>query len=223
MIEVIMLLIPKYIRHILLEVLLIKSYVLMMYSFSKTVLHYRGKKFIIKFIEAIFNKNEYSKKMIKMHFSKNVVMSGEDERIFRSSNKCWICNKFLAEGDNNVRNYDHVTGKYRDSAHWNCNINLMLIKKVPVIFHNFKGYDSHLIMQEIGKFDVKVSFIPNELEKCIAFTINNSLVFTNSMQFMNSSLDALVKNLLDNDFKHLSQEFSSNLSKSVKQKRIVSM
>ena len=38
------------------------------------------------------------------------------------------------------------------------------------------------------------------------------------MQFMNSSLDSLVKNLLDNDFKHLSEEFSGEFSELVKQK-----
>ena len=43
------------------------------------------------------------------------------------------------------------------------------------------------------------------------FTINKNLVFTDSMQFMNSSLNKLVKNLTDNDFKYLSQEFSGNL------------
>ena len=50
-------------------------------------------------------------------------------------------------------------------------------------------------MQKIGKFDAKVNVIPNELEKYVAFTINNNLVFIDSMQFMNSSLDSLVKNL----------------------------
>ena len=49
-------------------------------------------------------------------------------------------------------------------------------------------------MQEIDKFDVKVSVIPNGLEKCMAFTINKNFVFIHSMQFMNSSLDVLVKN-----------------------------
>ena len=29
------------------------------------------------------------------------------------------------------------------------------------MFHNLKGYDSHLIMQEIGKFDGKVNVTPN--------------------------------------------------------------
>ena len=85
---------------------------------------------------------------------------------------------------------------------------LKLTKKVSVIFHNLRGYDSHLIMQEIDKFDVKISVISNGLEKNMAFTINKNLVFIDSMQFMNSSLDELVKNLSDNDFKYSSREFS---------------
>ena len=36
---------------------------------------------------------------------------------------------------------------------------------MPVIFHNLKGYRSNLIMQGIGKFYVKISFISNGLEK----------------------------------------------------------
>ena len=97
----------------------------------------------------------------------------------------------FAAGDNKVRDHDHVTGKYRGSAHWSCNINLKLTNKVPVIFHNIKGYDSHLIMHEIGKFDVKISVIPNGLKKYMAFTINRNSVFIDSMRLLNSSLDAL--------------------------------
>ena len=52
----------------------------------------------------------------------------------------------------------------------------------------------------------------------MAFTISNNLVFINSMQFMSSSLNKLVKNLSDNDFKYLSQEFSGDLLQLVKQK-----
>ena len=40
--------------------------------------------------------------------------------------------------------------KYRGSAHRSCNVNLKLTKKVPVTFHNLKGYDSNMIIQEIG-------------------------------------------------------------------------
>ena len=40
------------------------------------------------------------------------------------------------------------------------------------------------------------------------------------MQFMNSSLDALVKNLSQVDFKYLSQEFTGEQLKLVKQKGV---
>ena len=76
------------------------------------------------------------------------------------------------------------------------------------------------IMQDIGKFNAKIGVIPNGLEKYMAFTINKNLVLIDSMQFMNSSLDALVKNLSDNDFKHLSQEFRGEILKLVKQKEV---
>ena len=93
-------------------------------------------------------------------------------------------------------------------------------KKFPVIFHNLRGYDSHLIIKEVNKFDLKVHVIPNGLEKYMAFTINKNLVFIDSMQFMNSGLDSLVKNLSDNDFKCLSEEFRGELLRLVKEKGV---
>ena len=131
--------------------------------------------------EAIFREMKYCQKIIK-HFNKNLVMSAAE--------------------DNRVGNHDHITGKYRGSAHGSNDFNLKLTKKVLVIFHNLKGYDSHLIMQEIGKFHISVT--PNRLEKYMAFTIIISLFFIDSMQFMNSGLDISVKHLSDNDFKYLS-------------------
>ena len=113
----------------------------------------------------------------------------------------------FVEGNNNVRGHDQVPGKYRGYAHWNYNINLKSTKNVPVLFHNLKGYVRNLIMQEIGK-KVKIIIIPNGLENSVAFTINKTLVFTDSMQFKNYSLDALVKNLSDNYFNYVPQEAS---------------
>ena len=101
--------------------------------------------------------------------------------------------------DNKVRDHCHFTGKYRGGVHWSCNINFKRTKKVSVIFHNLEGYDSHLIFKELSKFNVKINATPNGLEKYMAFTINRN-IFINSMQFMKSSLDSLVKNLGDGDF-----------------------
>ena len=68
-----------------------------------------------------------------------------------------------------VRDHCHVTAKFRGAGDWDCNINFQWTKKVPVIFHTFRGYDSHLIFCELKKFDLKTNVIPNELEKCMAF------------------------------------------------------
>ena len=111
------------------------------------------------------------KKKIKKYFNKNLIMSAEEEERFQLSNSCWICDKLFDVGDDKVIDHCHITGKYRGVAHWSCNLNLKLTKKIPVIFHNLRGYDSHLTIKEISKFDVKVSVIPNRLEKYMAFTI----------------------------------------------------
>ena len=89
-----------------------------------------------------------------------------------------------------------------------------------MIFHNLKGYGSHLIFKKLSKFNVNISVIPNGLEKYMTFTLNKNLVFIDSMLFMNSSLDKLVKNLTDKDFKYLSKEFTNELLKLVKEKRM---
>ena len=102
---------------------------------------------------------------MKKHFNKNLIMSEEEEQ-FQLRN---ISEKFNDNDDEKVRDHCHGTGKYRGTVHWSCNINLQLSKKVPVIFDNLRGYDSHLIFNKLNKFDVKTDVIPNRLEKYITF------------------------------------------------------
>ena len=128
-------------------------------------------------------------------------MSAEEQEQFQSSNTCWICEKLIDNDDEKVRDHCHVTGKFRGAAHWSCNINLQLTKKVPVIFHNLRGYDSLLIFWELKKSDVEIDVVPNRLRKCMAFILNENLVFIDRMQFINCSLEKLAKNLTDDDFK----------------------
>ena len=152
---------------------------------------------------------EYCKRVGKKYFNKNLIIATEEEQQLQSSNTCWICKNIIESEDEKVRDHYHITGKFRGAAHWSCNIYLQLTKKVPVIFHNLRGYDSHLIFCELNKFDVKIDVIPNSIEKCMAFVYNNNLVFIDSMQFMNCSLEKLVNNLTDADFKCLTQELGS--------------
>ena len=147
-----------------------------------------------------------------------MIISEEEEHLFQQSNSCWICEK-LIDDDENVRDHCHVTGKLRGAALWSCNINLQLTKKVPVVFQNLRGYDSHLIFCELENFDVKISVILNGLGKHMAFFLRKNLVFIDNMQFMNSSIDKHVKNFSDEDFKYLVKEFGFKKFRSLKTKR----
>ena len=80
-------------------------------------------------------------------------MNKEEEHLFQQSNRCWICKKLIDNDEKKKRDHCHVTDKLRGAAHGSCNINPQLTKNVPVIFHNLKGYDSHLIFNELDKFD----------------------------------------------------------------------
>ena len=153
---------------------------------------------------------------MKKDFNKNLIISVEEEEQFERSNICWICNK-LIENDK-VRDHCHITGKYRGAARWKCNINLKVSKKLPIIFHNLRGYDSHLIFKELSKFKCSINVIPNGLEKYMSFILNKNIVFIDSMLFMNSLLDKLVKNL--ENFKYLSNVFKDEQLKLVKKKGI---
>ena len=163
--------------------------------FTKPIVVYRGENAAYEFIKAILKEYKYCKKVMKKHFNKNLIMSEEEEEQFQSSNACWICEKLIDDDDEKVRDHCHLTGRFRGAAHWSCNINLQLTKKVPVIFYYMRGYDSHLIFRELNKFDVKIDVMSNRLGKYMAFLLNKNLAFIGSIQFMNSRLEKLVKNL----------------------------
>ena len=137
-------------------------------QFTKPIFVYRGENAAYEFIKTIFKEYKYCKKVMNKHFNKNLIMT-EEEQLFQHNKSCWLCKKLTDNDKEKVRDHCHVTGKFWGAAHWNCNIDFQLTKKVPVIFHNLRGYDSHLILNELDKFDVKFSVIPNGLEKCMAF------------------------------------------------------
>lgn len=66
---------------------------------------------------------------------------------------------------------------------------------IPVVFHNLKGFDSHLILQGMSHSGTSdISVIPINAEKYVSFSVG-SLRFIDSLQFLNASLDTLVSNL----------------------------
>lgn len=175
-------------------------------------------------MEYLLDEVKYCKKVMKKEFNKPLIMTKEDEEKFLKANECYICNKKYTDKDIKVRDHCHITGKYRGSAHQECNLQLRLNPeevKIPVIFHNLRGYDSHFIMQEIGAIvknhtyknnkgeekQMNINAIPNNMEKYMAFMLGNHLTFIDSFQFMSSSLEKLVSNLPKESLKYTSKSF----------------
>ena len=193
-------------------------------KYSKPVQIYRGENAVYEFMERMLGEVKYCKNIMKKEFNKPLKMTDDDELCFKLFDKCYICNNKYTDKDIRVRDHCHITGKYRGSAHQECNLKLRLSPediKIPVIFHNLRGYDSHFIMQEIGKIAKKhtyknkkgedkqmnINAIPNNMEKYMAFMLGNNLTFIDSFQFMSSSLDKLVSNLPKDDLIYTSQVF----------------
>ena len=72
----------------------------------------------------MIEESKYCSDVMKKHFNKELVMTKEDNEDFKDSNKCWVCDNDYIDNDVKVRNHFHITGKYRGSAHRDCNINL---------------------------------------------------------------------------------------------------
>ena len=204
-------------------------------KYTKPLQLYRGQHAVYGFMEAMLQEVEYCKKVMRDFFNKPLQMIEDDENDFKKANECHICNKKYTEKDIRVRDHCHITGKYRGSAHQDCNLKLKINPeeiKIPVIFHNLRGYDSHFIMQEIGEIvnkntyknkkgkeqQMNINAIPNNMEKYMAFMLGNHLTFLDSFQFMSSSLENLVKNLPDEAFKFTSKAFKNEKLKLMKKK-----
>ena len=76
--------------------------------------------------------------VVKKHFNKELVITKKDNEDFENSIECWICDKDYVEDDVKVRDHCHISRKYRGLAHRDCNINVKLNDKTPVIFYNLK-------------------------------------------------------------------------------------
>ena len=67
---------------------------------------------------------------MKKHFSKILIMAEIEGEQFQPSNTCWICEKLI--DDEKVRDYCHITRKFRSAVRCSCNMYLQLTKKFPV-------------------------------------------------------------------------------------------
>ena len=170
---------------------------------------YSGENVYENFIHTIFSYKEYVEQLYSN--PKEMILTKEDEINFRNASKCYLCGNEFNHKNYKVRDHNHINGKYRGAAHNDCNINYKLPNFIDVVFHNLRGYDSHLIIQNLGETlktmnDYELEVIPTNTQQYLSFTIKKKFIpfnenknlkirFIDSLQHMPDSLENLANNL----------------------------
>ena len=177
---------------------------------QREVVCYRGVNVVEHFFDDMIKESDYLLEHLKTNIP--MIFTQEDEQVHGATNTCFICQEHMSPNDK-VRDHCHFTGKYRGAAHFKCNLAFKHPKTIPVFSHNLEGYDSHLLMQHLGKYkSMKLSCIPTNSEKYISFNLGH-LQFLDSLNFMNESLGKLVNNLAaegDQHFHHIKRHFTDS-------------
>ena len=99
----------------------------------------------------MIEESQYCSDLMKKNFNKELVMTImiikiiEDNEDFKNSTKWCISDNDYVDNDVKVRDNCHITGKYRGSAHKDCNISLKLNHKINIVFRNLKSHYSTLL------------------------------------------------------------------------------
>ena len=131
---------------------------------------------------------------------------------YEQASQCYLCHKAFGKRIK-CRDHDHLTGIFRGAACGQCNVLLREQRSTfPVIFHNWRGYDSHHIIrvgtETMKEWELKV--IPNTRESYLNMRARVPvpgskegkmkkerrliLNFIDSLQFLSASLASLVNN-----------------------------
>ena len=109
-----------------------------------------------------------------LYDEKRMIFNEPEEEQFNNQKSCYLCFKKFEKIEDKVRDHDHLTGKFRGAAHSRCNLMLRKSNKIPVFFHNFRGYDCHLISKALAQFPkTKIHIIGQGLENILHFILVN--------------------------------------------------
>ena len=170
---------------------------------------YKGEDAIEHFLDTLQKEtSEIFKKYILK--TKPLHLTVKEEKQFQYATICHICQQQFKESDIKERDHCHILGHFRGAAHVSCNLNYKIDArrwKMPVFFHNLRGYDGHFIIRAIQKRHGRVHVIPTNMEKYLTFSIGQ-LRFLDSFQFTMASLENLIETMDDeNDFIYTQREF----------------
>ena len=162
---------------------------------------YCGPNAIHQFLESLSEDAEVCEGIVKS--LEHQKYRGEIPFEYLEEDTCHICGKQgFSEIDpkrKKVLDHDHITGEYRGAAHMHCNFQYYCSTnwRLPVFFHNLKGYDGYHILKGLEGYTgsiEKMNCIARSLDKFTSFQVDD-IRFSDSNQFLLGTLDANVEGL----------------------------
>lgn len=113
-----------------------------------------------------------------------LIMNTETEKEFQMATHCHICEQAFTYKTKKVRDHYHVGvegnanfpnySNFRGAACNGCNINFREPKFIPVIFHNLREFDGHILCQCFGKLkDKKLKVIAQNMARYVSFSVDD--------------------------------------------------
>ncbi|XP_070160604.1 uncharacterized protein [Polyergus mexicanus] len=188
---------------------------------SSTYRAYRGEDCVLWFVKELHDLALRAKAILDTDAPMTDLTPDEWER-FVNATRCSVCERPFESRDARVRDHCHLTGRYRDPTHSNCNLNYRDTYVIPVFFHNLSGYDAHFIIKDVANaFPGSVEVLPITKETYISFTKNVEdawdegwfgrrlkLRFVDSFKFLSANLEKLASYLDKSELRIARSEFS---------------
>ena len=131
------------------------------------------------------------------------LLTPQEYEDFKNSTTCYLCKNGFSPENPKIIEHCHLSGKFRGNSCTKCNLKLRKQYLLPIIFHCFSSYDSHLVIHDISKaIRGKISVLAKNSETYLNMKIKVPktkvhLNFIDSFHFLSSSLDTLASYLPD--------------------------
>ena len=128
-----------------------------------------------------------------------MVWLDEDEIRFKTAENCHICKEPFESVRDKVKDHCHRTGKWLGAAHFHCNVERRVKKKLLCYMHNFSGYDSHFIMRhymDLEGREKRIQGLAMNGQRFRTVTLGK-VEFVDSLHLLDASLSELINDLVE--------------------------
>lgn len=156
---------------------------------------------------------EEAEKIFKTQDKPLPILNEEEQFKHNSATNCDRCQVLFSADNPKTRHHSHFYGHYIAPVCSKCNLRIKRNKSfIKCYAHNLKNYDAYMIMDAIlarkeRKLNKILQVIPKSYNKYLSFSYRN-LQFLDTANFLQASLDSLVKTLNEEDFGILNSHFS---------------